>query len=233
MWIPRTHEHKSLMLLWRSFSSWGREGIAICCAKKGCQKLPRDWLLPIADVSSQDKWPKFIDAPLTVILPLLYPQYAIIWFGTCHLSHCLAAFPVFSFTFFLITTLFFSNTWICIMSVSKISCLSVNAHHQLPDRSNRCSCLQNACEVHYHTTESVLTFISHHIWIKIGIVLGILIMIDISHKAKSYLRIRISAQQIDDVIRLHSGNVTGWRWWRAWHWWRQLWTLLCASGGWR
>jgi len=57
----------------------------------------------------------------------------------------LAAFLAFSFTFFLITTLFFTNTYIYILLISKILCLSVNARHQLQDRSIRCSCLQNEC----------------------------------------------------------------------------------------
>jgi len=29
-WFPRTHDQPSLTLRWRSFSWWGREGIAIC-----------------------------------------------------------------------------------------------------------------------------------------------------------------------------------------------------------
>jgi len=57
----------------------------------------------------------------------------------------LAAFLAFSFTFFLITTLFFNNTYIYIIIISKIPCLSVNARHQLQDHSIRCSCLQNEC----------------------------------------------------------------------------------------
>ena len=56
----------------------------------------------------------------------------------------LAAFLAFLFTF-LITTLFFNNTCIDIIMISKILCLSVNARHQLQDRSIRCSCLQNEC----------------------------------------------------------------------------------------
>jgi len=38
VWFPRTHDHKSLTLRWRTFSWWGREGIAICFAYKGSQK---------------------------------------------------------------------------------------------------------------------------------------------------------------------------------------------------
>jgi len=88
VWFPRTHDQKSLTLHWRSFSWWGREGIAICFAYKGGQKFFCDWLQPIGDVIFQDAWPKIVDAPLKLILPWLYPQYAIMYFGTVHHSHC-------------------------------------------------------------------------------------------------------------------------------------------------
>jgi len=39
VWFPKTHDHKSWTLRWRSLSSWGREGIAICFAYKGSQKF--------------------------------------------------------------------------------------------------------------------------------------------------------------------------------------------------
>jgi len=42
VWLPRTHDQKSLTLRWRSFSWWGREGIAICFAYKGGQKYLYD-----------------------------------------------------------------------------------------------------------------------------------------------------------------------------------------------
>jgi len=88
VWLPRTHGHISLTLRWRSFSWWGKEGIAICFAYKGGQEFLCDWLQPIGGMISQDAWPKIIDAPLTLILPWLYPLYAIIYFGTVHHSHC-------------------------------------------------------------------------------------------------------------------------------------------------
>jgi len=50
VWLPRTHDHKSLTLCWRSFSRWGRDGIAICLAYKGGQKFLYDWLQPIGSV---------------------------------------------------------------------------------------------------------------------------------------------------------------------------------------
>jgi len=88
VWVPRTHDQKSLTLRWRSFSWWGREGIAVCFAYKGGQEFLCDWLQPIGGVISQDAWPKIVDAPLTLILSWLYPQYAIIHFGTVHHSLC-------------------------------------------------------------------------------------------------------------------------------------------------
>ena len=120
----------------------------------------------------------------------------------------LAAFLLFSFTFFLITTLFFNNTSIYIIIISKIPCLTVNACHQLQDRSIHCSGLQNECWLHYHTTDSVLTsvcsFISQHICIKISIVLGVLIIIKRFHTGKNSMRIHISGRQIDDLGTLSS-----------------------------
>jgi hypothetical protein len=55
------------MLCWRSFSWWGREGIANCFAYRGSQKFLYDWLQPIGDVISQDTWPKIVDALLMLI----------------------------------------------------------------------------------------------------------------------------------------------------------------------
>ena len=83
----------------------------------------------------------------------------------------------------------------------------------------------------HHT--SVLTFISQHISIKIGIVLGMLIIFTIFRTEMSCMRICISGRQIDDFSRLSSGSVTGWGGWRAWPRWSGLWNPLSASGGWR
>jgi len=89
VWLPRTHDNTSLMLRWCSFSWWGREGIAICVAYKGGQELLCDWLQPSGGVISKNVWPKIVNAPLMLILPWLYPQYAIIYFRTVHHSLCL------------------------------------------------------------------------------------------------------------------------------------------------
>jgi len=67
VWFSRIHDQKSLTLRWRSFSWWGREGIAICFAYKGGQKFLYDWLQPMGGVISKDTWPRIVDAPLTLI----------------------------------------------------------------------------------------------------------------------------------------------------------------------
>jgi len=123
-----------------------------------------------------------------------------------------------------------------IIIISKIPCYSVTARHQLQDRSIRCFCLQNECLPHYHATDTVLTFISQLIWIKIGIVLGILIIFERFRTGKSCMRIHISGRKIVDFRRLSSGSVTGWgRWgmWRAGRMLSRLWSPHSASGGWR
>jgi len=99
--FPNTYDQKLLTLRWHSFSRWGREGIAVCFAYKGGQEFLCHWLQPIRGVMSQDAWPKIIDAPLTLILPWLYPQYAIIYSSTVHHSHCFGCLSG-SFIYFLL-----------------------------------------------------------------------------------------------------------------------------------
>jgi len=67
VWFPRMHDQKLLTLCWCSFSWWGREGIAICFAYKGSQKLLYDLLQPIGGVISHDAWARIVHAPLTLI----------------------------------------------------------------------------------------------------------------------------------------------------------------------
>jgi len=80
VWFPRMHDQKSLTLCWRSLSWWGREGIALCYANKGRQKLLYDLLQPIGGVVSQNAWPKIVDAPLTLIFMMGQGGY-------CHLFY--------------------------------------------------------------------------------------------------------------------------------------------------
>jgi hypothetical protein len=143
VWLPRTYDHKSLTLRWCSFAWWGREGIAICFAYKGGQELLCDWLQRIGGVISQDAWPKIVYALLTLILPWSIHNMQSFILAQSIIHFVLAAFLAFSFTFFLITTLFFNNTYIYMIIIFKIPCLSVNARHQLQDHSIRCFCLQN------------------------------------------------------------------------------------------
>jgi hypothetical protein len=67
VWFPRTHEQKSLTLRWRSFSWFGRKGIAICFAYKGQQNFVYDWVQPIGGMISQYAWTKIVDSLLTLI----------------------------------------------------------------------------------------------------------------------------------------------------------------------
>jgi len=67
VWFPKMHDQQLLTLRWRSFSWWGREGIAICFAYKGRQKFLYDYVQPIGGVISQNAWPKIVDAPLMLI----------------------------------------------------------------------------------------------------------------------------------------------------------------------
>ena len=145
VWCLRTHDHTSLTTHWRSFSWWGMEGIAICLPIKAA----RNSLLSEYNLS-------------VVWFSTMHDQTSLtlLWRSFCHgsihnaewsnlaqsiIHIVLAAFLVFSFTFFLITMLFFNNTLIYIIMICKIACLSVNARHQLQDRSIRCSGLQNEC----------------------------------------------------------------------------------------
>jgi len=83
--LPMIHDQQLLTLRWRSFSWWGREGIAICFAYNGSQKVLYDWLQPISGVISQDAWPKFVDALLTLIFRMWQGGY-------CNLF-CLSRWP--------------------------------------------------------------------------------------------------------------------------------------------
>jgi len=68
--LPMIHDQQLLTLRWRSFSWWGREGIAICFPYKGSQGFLYDWLQLIGGVISQNAWPKIVHAPLTLILTM-------------------------------------------------------------------------------------------------------------------------------------------------------------------
>jgi hypothetical protein len=83
---PKIHDQESLTLRWRSFSWWGRERFTVSFAYKGSESCVYDYMQPIAPKINQDTWPRIVDAPLTLILPRVYPQYAIIWFGVVHHS---------------------------------------------------------------------------------------------------------------------------------------------------
>jgi hypothetical protein len=83
---PKIHDHESLTPHRRSFSWWGGECFTVSCAYKGRENCVYDYIQPIAPKITQDTWPEIMDAPLTLILPRVYPQYAIIWFRVVHHS---------------------------------------------------------------------------------------------------------------------------------------------------
>ena len=76
--LPDLEDQYSLMLCWRSFSEWGREHVAHSFAYKASQYLSYEWPQQIAMQITQDARPKILDAPLTLILPWVYPQSVVI-----------------------------------------------------------------------------------------------------------------------------------------------------------
>jgi len=110
VWFPRTHDQKSLTLCWHLFSRWGREHVVI-----------------IWPIKAANTWIIYNNKRINFKLPDLYDLQLLMlrWHSFCHgcihnmqsfnlaqsIMHIvLAAFLAFSFTFFLITTLFFNNT---------------------------------------------------------------------------------------------------------------------------
>jgi hypothetical protein len=80
VWFPRTHDQQSLMLRWRSFSWWGRGGIAICFKYKGSQKFLYDWIQPIGGGISQVAGSTIGDTPLTLIFMMGHGRYCnLVW----------------------------------------------------------------------------------------------------------------------------------------------------------
>jgi len=82
--LTKIYDQESLTLRWRSFSWWGRQCFTFSFAYNGSQYFVYDYLQPIATQITHDTWPRIAEAPLTLILPREYPQYAIIWLGIVH-----------------------------------------------------------------------------------------------------------------------------------------------------
>jgi len=100
-WLPRMNDQKLLMLHWVSFSRWDRERVVMIFANRGGRYF--DLVLPWPNqcLIIRLTWPEIVYPPLTLILPWVYPQYAIIWFGTVHDSHCFGSLTSI-FTYFLL-----------------------------------------------------------------------------------------------------------------------------------
>jgi hypothetical protein len=73
--LPMIHDQQSLTHCCRSFSWWGREGIAMCSAYNGGQKFHCDSLHPINSMITQDAWPKIVDGLLTLIFQMVQRGY--------------------------------------------------------------------------------------------------------------------------------------------------------------
>jgi len=103
-----------------------------------------------------------------------------------------------------------------------------------------CSHLQSACQLDYQAADSVLTsgcsFISHHIWNKICIVLairGIGIKIGQLHLGIKIVYIDITGWHACHLGCLGSLIVNGWHRWHSVQCCSQLWCQLSASVWWR
>jgi len=78
---PDLQDQKSLTLRWRSISEWGKERQARSFAYRAGQYFIYEWSQPIAKQITNDAGPRIVDPPLTLILPWVFPQYVIIYFG--------------------------------------------------------------------------------------------------------------------------------------------------------
>jgi hypothetical protein len=56
-----------LMLHWRSFPSWSRDGVAISFTYPGGQTFHYNWLQPIGGVITEDAQPEIVDTLFTLI----------------------------------------------------------------------------------------------------------------------------------------------------------------------
>jgi len=99
--------------------------------------------------------------------------------------------------------------------------------------------LQNGCQLHYHTADSVLSsgcsFISQQIWIKIFIMLGIIgicIKIENLSAGKRTMYIQISGWHTIDFGCLSTLIVSGWHRWRSGLMWHQFRCQLSESLWW-
>jgi hypothetical protein len=85
--ISKIRGQELLTLHWRSFSWWGRERFTVCFAYKSSQYFISGETQPVALHIIQDTLPTIMDALLMLVLPRVYPQYAVIWFDIVHHSH--------------------------------------------------------------------------------------------------------------------------------------------------
>jgi len=65
--LPKLRDLKSLSLIWRWFSRWGRERVTSAFAYTGGQCICYDHLHPMPTLIIQDARPRIVDTPLTLI----------------------------------------------------------------------------------------------------------------------------------------------------------------------
>jgi len=117
---------------------------------------------------------------------------------------------------------------------------SITAHLHCQVRSIGSRCLQNGCQLHYHTADSVLTSgcscICQQIWIKIFIALAILgrcIKIEIFSARKRSVYIHISGWHTIEFRGINCLSITGWHRWRSGQMWHCVWCRLSELLWWR
>jgi len=68
--LPKMQDQKSSTLCWRSFSRWGRKGIAVCFENKGGQRFFNEYQQRFGGVITVDARSQIIDIPLTLIFKM-------------------------------------------------------------------------------------------------------------------------------------------------------------------
>jgi len=86
--LPDLQDQKLLTLHWNSISEWGRECEARSFADEASQYRSYEWSQPIAKQITTDARPNIIDTMFTLILPWVYPQYIIMYFGVIYHWSC-------------------------------------------------------------------------------------------------------------------------------------------------
>ena len=87
VWVLSTNAAKCLTLRWHWLSQWGREHFIQVLACDDGQYLDNVYVQLNNLSIPMLTWHKIVEAPLTLILPWVYPPHAIIWFCIVHHIH--------------------------------------------------------------------------------------------------------------------------------------------------